>query len=109
VRFVYAPGRVQALAASKLATARVWKLKEDFGHFWKYKSVPRASGFLDAGCERALRSPLEPMKGMARTLRAHEGRLRNGFRARGKLSSATVEGLINKLRVVTRRSCGFRT
>ena len=33
----------------------------------------------------------------------------NWFRARGELSSAAVEGLNNKCRVVTRRSYGFRT
>ena len=50
------------------ATARAWELKEAFGHFWKYKSVLWASGFLDAWCERAMRSRLEPMKKMARVL-----------------------------------------
>ncbi len=33
----------------------------------------------------------------------------NWFRTRGELSSAAVEGLNNKCRVVTRRSYGFRT
>jgi transposase len=95
--------------ASKLATARAWELKEAFGHFWKYKSVLWAGGFLDAWCERAMRSRLEPMKKMARMLRSHEALLMNWFRARGELSSAAVEGLNNKVRVVTRRSYGFRT
>ena len=101
--------RLNALLASKLATARAWELKEAFGHFWKYKSVLWAGGFLDAWCERAMRSRLEPMKRMVRMLRAHEVLLMNWFRARGALSSAAVEGLNNKCRVVTRRSYGFRT
>ena len=101
--------RLNALLASKLATARAWELKEAFGHFWKYKSVLWAGGFLDAWCERAMRSRLEPMKRMVRMLRAHEVLLMNWFRARGELSSAAVEGLNNKCRVVTRRSYGFRT
>ncbi len=101
--------RLNALLASKLATARAWELKEAFGHFWKYKSVLWAGGFLDAWCERAMRSRLEPMKRMVRMLRAHEDLLMNWFRARGELSSAAVEGLNNKCRVVTRRSYGFRT
>ncbi|EQD37065.1 transposase IS204/IS1001/IS1096/IS1165 family protein, partial [mine drainage metagenome] len=29
--------KLNALLASKLATARAWELKEAFGHFWKYK------------------------------------------------------------------------
>jgi transposase len=101
--------KLNALVASKLATARAWELKEAFGHFWKYKSVLWAGGFLDAWCERAMRSRLEPMKKMARMLRSHEALLMNWFRARGELSSAAVEGLNNKVRVVTRRSYGFRT
>ncbi len=101
--------RLNALLASKLATARAWELKEAFGQFWKYKSVLWAGGFLDAWCERAMRSRLEPMKKVARMLRAHEELLMNWFRARGELSSAAVEGLNNKVRVITRRSYGFRT
>ena len=104
-----ARSRLNALVASKLATARAWELKEAFAHFWKYKSVLWAGGFLDAWCERAMRSRLEPMKKMARMLRSHEQLLMNWFRAHGELSSAAVEGLNNKVRVITRRSYGFRT
>jgi hypothetical protein len=56
-----------------------------------------------------MRSRLEPMKKMARMLRSHEALLMNWFRAKGELSSAAVEGLNNKIRVITRRSYGFRT
>jgi len=64
--------KLNALLASKLATARAWELKEAFGYFWHYKSVIWASAFLDYWCERALRSRLEPMKKVARMLRSHE-------------------------------------
>jgi len=63
--------RLRELLSSRLATARAWELKEAFGQFWKYKSILWAGGFLDAWCERAMRSRLEPMKKMARMLRAH--------------------------------------
>ncbi len=33
----------------------------------------------------------------------------NWFRAKGEISTGAVEGLNNKIRVVTRRSYGFRT
>ena len=56
-----------------------------------------------------MRSRLEPMKRVARMLRAHEELLLNWFRAKGEISSGVVEGLNNKIRVVTRRSYGFRT
>ena len=64
--------KLNALLASKLATARAWELKESFFHFWKYKSELWAGAFLDYWCFRALRSRLEPMKKVARMLRAHE-------------------------------------
>jgi transposase len=101
--------KLNALLASKLATARAWDLKETFCHFWGYKSVTWAGAFLDYWCYRALRSRLEPMKKVARMLRAHEELLLNWFRAKGEISNGAVEGLNNKLRVVTRRSYGFRT
>ena len=97
------------LLASKLATARAWELKETFSHFWTYKSPLWAQYFLQYWTERALRSRLEPMKKVARMLRAHEELLLNWFRAKGEVSSGAVEGLNNKIRVVTRRSYGFRT
>jgi transposase len=45
----------------------------------------------------------------ARMLRARKPLILNWFRAKGEVSSAAVEGLNNKIRVVTRRSYGFRT
>jgi len=101
--------KFDALLASKLATARAWELKEAFSHFWRYQSVTWAGAFLDYWCDRALRSRLEPMKKVARMLRTHEELLLNWFRAKGEVSAGAVEGLNNKIRVVTRRSYGFRT
>ncbi len=101
--------QLNALIGSKLATARAWILKESFQHFWKYRSVTWAKGFLNAWCTRALRSRLEPMKKVARMMRKHEHLIYNWFKAKGEISSGAVEGLNNKIRVVTRRSYGFRT
>jgi len=101
--------KLNALLASKLATARAWNLKDCFEHLWHYKSVIWAGAFLDYWCARAMRSRLEPMQKVARMLRTHEELLLNWFRAKGEISSGAVEGLNNKVRVVTRRSYGFRT
>lgn len=101
--------KLNALLASKLATARAWEYKEAFFHFWTYKSASWAAAFLDYWCFRAMRSRLEPVKKVARMLRAHEDLILNWFRAKGEISGGAVEGLNNKIRVVTRRSYGFRT
>jgi transposase len=105
----HARRKLNALLASKLATARAWELKETFSYFWRYKSVTWTKAFLDCWCYRAMRSRLAPMKKVARMLRTHEELLLNWFRAKGEISNGVVEGLNNKIRVVTRRSYGFRT
>ena len=104
-----ARAQLNALVASQLATARAWILKETFQHFWSYRSLTWAGGFLKVWTERALRSRLEPMMKVARMLRSHQDLLMNWFKAKGAISSGAVEGLNNKIRVVTRRSYGFRT
>ena len=101
--------RLYGLLQSKLATGRAWMLKETFQDFWRYRSLTWASAFLEVWTVRALRSRLEPMKKVARMLRSHEKLLMNWFKAKGEISSGAVEGLNNKIRVVTRRSYGFRT
>jgi transposase len=101
--------KLWGLLESKMATGRAWDLKECFDYFWRYKSLYWAGGFLDYWTERAMRSRLEPMKRVARMLRKHEALLLNWFKAKGEVSSGVVEGLNNKIRVVTRRSYGFRT
>jgi transposase len=104
-----ARNKLNALVSSKLATARAWLLKESFEHFWTYKSFIWGGAFLDYWTQRAMRSRLEPMKKVARMLRSHEALILNWFKAKGEISSGPVEGLNNKIRVVTRRSYGFRT
>lgn len=101
--------RLWGLLRSKLATGRAWMLKETFEDFWRYRSLSWARAFLEVWCSRALRSRLEPMRKVARMLRTHEELLMNWFRAKGEISGGAVEGLNNKIRVVTRRSYGFRT
>ena len=101
--------RLCGLLRANLATGRAWMLKETFRDFWRYRSLPWARAFLSVWTERALRSRLEPMRKVARMLRAHEELLMNWFRAKGEISAGAVEGLNNKIRVVTRRSYGFRT
>jgi transposase len=78
--------KLDALLASKLATARAWELKEALSHFWRYNSVIWAGAFLDYWCYRAMRSRLEPMKKVARMLRTHEELLLNWLRKRAKRS-----------------------
>ena len=55
-----------------------------------------------------MRSKIEPMKEVARSLRGHRELILNWFRAKGSVSAGTVEGLNNKVKLTTRKSYGFR-
>jgi transposase len=94
---------------STLKTARAWALKDAFAHFWTYNHPRYAKAFLDTWITRALRSRLPPIRKVANTLRDHESLILNWFTFKKAFSSAAVEGLNNKVRVITRRSYGFRS
>lgn len=88
---------------------RAYLLKEQFQLFWGYLSPYWAGRFLDRWCTQTMRSRIEPMKKVARMLRAHRALLLNWFRARGQLSSGVVEGFNTKAKLTSRKSFGFRT
>ena len=56
-----------------------------------------------------MRSRIEPLKKIARSLRQHRPLILNYFWAHKTLSSGVVEGLNNKAKVTMRKSYGFRT
>ena len=92
-----------------LRTVRAYLLKEQLQLFWEYVSPAWAGRFLDGWCTKAMRSRLEPMKRVAKMLRAHRALLLNWFRAKGTISSGIVEGFNNKAKLTTRKAYGFRT
>ncbi len=74
--------------------------------------VRRAEGHRLQGRPQAAklkRMRWKPMRKVARMLRSHEELILNWFRAKGEISHGPVESLNKKIRVVTRRSYGFRT
>jgi transposase len=56
-----------------------------------------------------MRSRIEPIKKIARSLRQHRELILNYFRAQKMISSGVVEGLNNKAKVTPRKSYGLRT
>jgi transposase len=101
--------KLNELLKYNLKSIRSYLMKEDFQLFWTYTHPAWAGKFLDAWCTRAMRSKIEPMKAVAKTLRSKRELLLNWFRADGNLSSGVVEGFNNKLKLITRKSYGFRT
>ena len=101
--------RLRDLLRYNLKTVRAYLLKEAFQQLWDYNSAHWAGRFLDEWCRQVMRSRIEPMKKIARSLREHRELILNYFRAQKLLSSGVVEGLNNKAKVTMRRSYGFRT
>jgi transposase len=101
--------RLRELLRYNLKTVRAYLLKEDFQQFWEYNSPAWAAKFLDDWCSQVMRSRIEPMKKVAKTLRGHRELILNYFHARKMFSSGIVEGLNNKAKVTMRKSYGFRT
>ncbi len=101
--------RLRDLLRYNLKTVRAYLLKEAFQQLWDYNSATWAGKFLDEWCRQVMRSRIEPMKKIARSLREHRELILNYFRAQKLLSSGVVEGLNNKAKVTMRKSYGFRT
>ena len=71
------------LVRLNLKAVRSMLLREDFDPFWRYRSAHCAGLFLDQCCTRVMRSRIDPMKKVARSLRAHRALLLNWCKARG--------------------------
>ena len=97
------------LVKMNLKTVKSYILKEDFQNFWEYKSPAWAGRFLDNWCKRAMYSRIDPMKKVAKMLRKHRSLLLNWFVAKGTISSGVVEGLNNKVKLISRKAYGFRS
>ena len=109
-RFEFIPlWGLRDLLRYNLKTVRAYLLKEAFQQLWDYNSPAWAGKFLDDWCRQVMRSRIEPMKKIARSLRQHRELILNYFRAQKLLSSGVVEGLNNKAKVTMRKSYGFRT
>ena len=101
--------RLRDLLRHNLKTVRAYLLKEAFQQLWDYNSPTWAGKFLDEWCRQTMRSRIEPMKKIARSLRQHRELILNYFLAQKQLSSGVVEGLNNKAKLTMRKSYGFRT
>jgi len=101
--------RLRDILRYNLKTVRAYLLKEAFQQLWEYNSPAWAGKFLDEWCRQTMRSRIEPLKKIARSLRQHRPLILNYFKAQKTLSSGVVEGLNNKAKVTMRRSYGSRT
>src|SRR6267142_87572 len=100
--------KLAELLRYNLQSVRAYLHREDFQRFWEYQSPAWAGKFLDEWCTRVMRSRLQPLQKVARSLRKHRSLLLNWFHAKGTISAGIVEGFNNKAKLTMRKSYGFR-
>lgn len=98
--------RLSHLVKLNLRVVRGYLLKESFQKFWDYISSGWAEKHLKHWLWWASHSRLEPMKEFARMVRRHL----DGILAWTKLrvSNGALEGMNNKVKLVSHRAFGFR-
>lgn len=101
--------KMSDLLQYNLQSVRSHLMREDFQRFWEYRYPACAAKFLDEWCTRTMRSKIEPMKKVAKTLRRHRDLILNWFHAHGTISAGIVEGLNNKVKLAMRKAYGFRS
>ena len=101
--------KLSELLQYNLQSVRGRLMREDFQRFWEYVYPACAGKFLDEWCTRTMRSQIDPMKKVAKTLRRHRKLILNWFLAEGAISAGIVEGLNNKAKLTLRKAYGFRT
>jgi transposase len=101
--------KLKDLLKFNLKSIRAYLLKEDFNGLWEYVSAGWAGKFLDRWCTRAMRSKLDPIKKVAKTVRKHKPLILNWFKAKKAFSSGIVEGLNLNVNLATRKAYGFRS
>lgn len=98
--------RLSTLVQWNTPIVRAWYLKESFQIFWDYRQPARAEAHLKRWMYSATRSRLQPFKAFVRLLRAHLDGILAWTRLR--LSNGTLEGMNNKIKMVSHRAFGFR-
>jgi transposase len=86
---------------------KAYLLKEDLRRFWTYRYTAWAGGHLLQWLWRASHSRLEPFKKLARMLRAHLDGLLVWTKLR--VSNGALDGMNNKVKVISHRAYGYRT
>jgi transposase len=95
------------VVARNLKTARAWEIKETFAPFWHQPDARRGERFFNKWYARAIRSRLDPVKKVARMLKAHLLGLLSYFAH--PITNATTEGLNSQIQAIKANARGFRS
>jgi transposase len=99
--------RFKDLLKENLKTSRAWMHKENFRGFWEQQSVWEAEGYFKRWYASSIRSRLDPIKKIARTLKAHLSGLLNYFIF--PITNAVTEGLNSRIQQIKANARGFRS
>lgn len=94
------------LCERDLKTAKAWMHKETFQEFWQQPDAISAKRFHEQWHAQVMRSKLEPLQKVARTLVAHLDGLLNYFVHR--ITNALTEGFKSRIQAIKAAACGFR-
>lgn len=101
--------KLAELLQYNLKSVRAYLLKGSLDQLWTYTSPFWAGKFLDQWCSQVMRSQIEPMKKIARSIRKNRTLILNWFHAKGQISNGITEGFNNKAKLTTRKAYGFRS
>lgn len=99
--------RLSTLLRINSPIVKAYLLKEDLRRFWTYRSTAWAGGHLLQWLWRASHSRLAPFQKLARMLRAHLDGILVWTKLR--VSNGALEGMNNKVKVISHRAYGYRT
>ena len=98
--------RFKALRESTLKTARAWAIKELAMSLWHYVSKTWARKGWQQWQSWAIRSRLDPIREVAKTIKEHLWGILNAVVL--KVSNGPAEGLNSRIKMIKVRSRGFR-
>ena len=98
--------RLHELLAANRALFITYVLKDDLKQLWRYRAPAAAQRFWQHWYRRAMRSRLEPLQRFAQRLKPYLPGILN--HCRHPLSTALVEGINNKIKVIKRMAYGYR-
>jgi transposase len=99
--------KLGSLEKLNLKINRAYLLKESFRNLWSYKTVGWASKYLKQWFWWATHCRLDPIRKFAWMIRRHEKNILSYFKL--PINNASVEGLNNKAKIISRRAYGFRS
>ena len=98
--------RLDELLAANQTLFAVYVLKDDLKRLWRYRHPGYARRFLEGWYQRAMTTSIDPLRTFAHNLRSYfDGIISH---CRWPLSTALLEGINNRIKVIKRMAYGFR-